>query len=320
MTIETKFAFTAGVMVGSMAGGYLCRRLKWVDERVGERLMTFVAVFGYPAVGFLSVWGTRLQPGDLLLPIMALAHTVLMTFLALGVARGLTSDRREQGLFAVAGGLGNNGFTMGAFVIYLLRGEQGMGVANLYFLFFILPVVLVMYPLARHFAAEKPSGSLAALMVRSLFDWRSIGLPFTLAAVWLSYAGVPRPAQISSWHLLDVLVYGITPLAFFGIGLRLHGSKVLPMWKLLTGLAFVRFGLALALGLGLAWLTHLTPWPFTGLRWEVFIIEAFVPTAVTMVAVANMFGLCPREASVLFVVNTAAYLVLILPAVLWVWR
>ena len=38
---------------------------------------------------------------------------------------------------------------------------------------------------------------------------------------------------------------------------------------------------------------------------------------VTMVAICNMFGLRPREASVLFIANTVMYLVLILPLVLW---
>jgi predicted permease len=50
---------------------------------------------------------------------------------------------------------------------------------------------------------------------------------------------------------------------------------------------------------------------------EVFIIESFVPTAVTMVAVANMFRLEPRKASMLFIVNTVMYLVVVLPIVLW---
>jgi predicted permease len=87
---------------------------------------------------------------------------------------------------------------------------------------------------------------------------------------------------------------------------------------MLIGLAVVRFGVAAAVGVALSWLTWLTPWPLHGLRWNVNVVESFVPTAVTMVAVANMFSLRPREASALFVVNTVMYLVLVLPVVFWI--
>lgn len=314
--LALKFGITAAVVVLATAAGYLGRRLRWVPERAGEVIMTFVSVAGYPLVGFLSVWGTQLHPSDAVLPVMAAVHGVLMLFVALAVAGWFTQDRQEKGLFALAAGVGNNGFTMGAFVLYLLRGEPGMGLSNLYILLFVPVMVLVMYPLARHFASEQPPGSLGKLIVRSVFDWRSLGLPVTLAAIVLSALGVPRPAAMSEWHLVDVLVYTITPLAFFGIGLRLHFSRVLPLWRVIAGVALVRFGLCAATGMGLAALTWLTPWPLKDLRWEVYVIQAFVPSSVTMVAVANMFGLHPREASVLFVVNTAMYLVLVLPIVL----
>ena len=63
--------------------------------------------------------------------------------------------------------------------------------------------------------------------------------------------------------------------------------------------------------------TAWTPWPLVGLSRDVFLVQAFVPTAVMLVAMANMFSLRPRTASVLFVANTLIYLVLVLPWVLW---
>jgi predicted permease len=315
--LALKFTIMFGVVMLATAAGYSCRRLRWRGEGTGERIMTFVAVIGYPAVGFLSVWGTALHRSDVVLPVMAAAHAVLMLVVSAGMAGLFTRDRQERGLFALAGGVGNNGFTMGAFVLYLLYGEPGMGLANIYILLFMPVVVLVMYPLARRYASEQAGESLLSLLRRSVFDWRSVGLPATAIAIALSAFGVPRPAQVSRWHVVDALVYGVTPLAFFGIGLRLHFSRVLPLWRLLLGLALVRFGVCAGVGVALAALTWLTPWPIRDLRWNVYVIQAFVPTSVTMVAVANMFGLHPREASVLFVVNTGMYLVLVLPVILW---
>jgi predicted permease len=316
--LAQKFVITAAAVVLTTAAGYLGRRLGWVKERVGEAIMTFVGAFGYATVGFLSVWGTPLHASDAVLPLMAVAHVVIMTGISLALAGFVTHDRGERGLFAVAGGVGNNGFTMGAFVLYLLYGETGMGLGNLYCLLFAPTAVLFIFPVARHFASKQRQGSLASLLVRNLFDWRSIGLPLVVVAIVLSALGVPRPPQIATWHVMDALVFTITPLAFFGIGLRLHIAHVLTLWRMLVGLAIVRFGIAAAVGVALSWLTWLTPWPLHGLRWNVNVVESFVPTAVTMVAVANMFSLRPREASALFVVNTVMYLVLVLPVVFWI--
>ena len=138
-----QFGLISSLMVLATAAGYLVRRLRYLPQRAGEIIMTVVAVFGFPAVSFLSVWGTRLEPGDILLPAMAVAHVLVMLPLSLVVSRWASKDRSERGLFILAGVLGNNGFTMGAFVLYLLYGEQGMGLGNLYLLFFI-PLVVVL--------------------------------------------------------------------------------------------------------------------------------------------------------------------------------
>ena len=318
--ILRKFLLTAVLILASGAAGYLCRRRGWLGERAAERIMTFVQVFGYPTVGSLSIWGMRLAPVDLVLPVLAVLHLVVMTLLSLPLARLVTRDRPEQGLFAIAAGTGNNGFTMGAFVLFLLYGEAGMGLGNLYIVLIIPAAVLFLYPLARHYSVARPTGSLAELMRRSLLDWRSIGLPVVVLAIVISLAGVPRPSWVRDWRVVDALAYTITPLAFFGIGLRLRLGGVLPLWRMITALAGARFLLALGLALAMIAAMRWTPWPLEGLRRSTFLIQGFVPTSVTMVAIANMFNLRPTEASVLFVANTGLYLLGVFPLVLWLYR
>jgi predicted permease len=307
----------AGTVVASTVAGYACQRLKWAGDRTARVIMTFVGVLAYPMVGGLSIWGTTLQPTDIGLPLLASAHIVAMTFLALALARFVTHDRAETGLFAIAGGTGNNGFTMGAFVLYLLYGEPGMGLSNVYILLFTPTMVLLLFPLAQHYSDARPTTSMRKLIVKSLFDWRSAGLPVVLLGIVLSAMGVPRPPQFVAWHVLDVLVFTITPMAFFAIGLLLHLSRVRTVWRMLAGLAGVRFALGAAVGLILAWIASWTPLALHDLRCKVYVVQAFVPTSVTMVALANMFHLRPREASALFVVNTGMYLLLVVPVVLW---
>ncbi len=312
-----KFSLTTTLILVSGAAGYGCHRRGWLGEVAARRIMTFVAVAGYPPVGALSIWGMALKASDLVLPILAMLHLLLMTLLGIPLARLVTKDRAETGLFAIATGSGNNGFTMGAFVLFLLYGEAGMGLGNLYMILIIPGLVVFLYPLAHHYATMQPAGSMAKLVCRSLFDWRSIGLPVILVAILASLWRVPRPEWIGAWRVVDVLAYTITPVAFFGVGLRLRLTRILPLWRMIVGLACSRFLLGALLAAGLAMLTSLTPWPLERLRWNAFFIQGFVPTSVSMVALANMFGLRPAEASALFVANTVLYLLFVLPLVLW---
>ncbi len=312
-----RLTVAAGTVIASTVAGYICRRFKWAGDRTAKAIMTLVGVWAYPIVGGLSIWGTTLHVTDIGLPLFASAHIVAMTFLSLALARFVTSDRAETGLFAVAGGTGNNGFTMGAFVLYLLYGEPGMGLSNVYILLFTPTMVLLLFPLARHYSTTRSGTSMRKLILSSLFDWRSVGLPVVVLGIVLSAMGVPRPIQFVTWHVLDILVFSITPLAFFAIGLLLHVSHVRAVWRMLAGLAVMRFALGALVGLALAGLASWTPLALHDLRWKVYIVQAFVPTSVTMVALANMFKLRPREASALFVVNTGMYLLLVLPVIMW---
>ena len=131
---------------------------------------------------------------------------------------------------------------------------------------------------------------------------------------------VEYPPVLRDWRVMDVLMWGSTSLAYFGIGMRLHVSHVWGFRKGLALLAVARFAVAGAVGVGLCLLADLTPWPLAGTARSVFVMQTFVPTAVTMVAMANMFRLRPAQASILFVLNTFMYVILVLPFVLWFFR
>lgn len=309
------------VVIGaSMLAGYAGRRLGLVPEVVARWLMTGVAAFGYATISLLSIWVTPLSATDALLPAVGAAQMLLFAFAAIPVAACFTREPSQRGLLSVMSSIPNTGLTMGGFVIYLLYGAAGLGLANIYVLTFSPMVVLLAYPIARHYAGDAPRGSLGGLMVRSLLDWRSISLPISLAGVGLSVAGVPRPAFIDDWHIMDLLVYALNVAAYFSIGLRLHLGSVPELWRMIGALGAIRFGGGAVFGLAAAGLLALSPWPLESLAHNVLLIQSFVPTGVTSVAVANMFNLRPREASVLLVVNTVMYLALVLPVVLVFWK
>ena len=312
-----KLITVVGLIGAAMLAGYLARRMGLVREESAKWIMTFMATGGYPPIGFLSIWGNSLVAGDAALPIAGAFHAMLMLLVGLGVGRLVTRQRAERGLFAIASGVANHGITLGGFVLFLLYGEAGLARSSIYVLMFWPVAVFLGYPAARHHADGAPKMSLGRLYLKSVFDIRAIGLLTYTIAILLSAYRVPRPAVIAEYHIVDVMVYALVPVAYFGIGLRLHASHVLSAWRMIVGLAGVRFVGGLAVGYLVLGLTQLTPWPLEGLTRNVFFVQSFVPTAVMVVAMANMFSLRPRTASGLFVVNTMMYLTLVLPWVLW---
>jgi len=317
MWIESPFFRTFALITASLAAGYFARRRRLVPERAAKWLMTAVTVVGYSTVGFLSIWGIEIGLEDIWLPVMSASQIVLMALLGLGVGKLITSDQGEVGLLGLSSAIGNHGATMGGFVIFLIYGSEGLGISSIYCLSFSAMMVLVLFPIARHYSGRSSELSLGRLMLRSALDWRAVGMVFAVTAIVLSVTGVPRPAEIDKYHVIAICIYAINALAYFSIGLRLRIAYVGRAAKLLVALAGTRFVASIAVCLGLLGLTLLTGRPVTGLRRNVVLIQAFVPTAVTVVAVANMFDLRPRQASVLFVVNTLAYLVLVLPLVFY---
>lgn len=314
------------VLGASMLAGYICRKFRLLPEIVANWLMTGVAVVGYPIVGFISIWGTPLHVTNLWLPILGTMQMGILCWVGWIISKRLTDDPGEQGIFTMASSFGNNGLTMGGFVIYLLLGEVALGLSNIYSLLHSYMGVLLLFPMANHYTRLQSGGtSLGRLLVRSIFDWRSINLPVSVIAIYLSVANVPRPAALGDSRLMDTMMYAINFSTYFAIGLRLSLSSVPKLKKLIAGLVVTRFGLGLAIGLGLWAITLLTPWPLDSavhvgdhMARNVFLICSFVSTGVTVVMVANMFSLHPRQSSALFITNSVIYIAIVVPIIMWV--
>ncbi len=318
MDAFAKFAVTVLIILLATAGGYFARRLRIVPERASHPLMTFIAVIGYPAVGFLAIWRLSPEISDLALPAMGMIQLVTIALICIPLSRLITSDRKERGLFAIASAAGNWAYTMGGFVAFIIYRADGLGLASIYCMVFTPALVFVYYPIARHFSGSSDREvSLAKLMLRSIFDIRSIGLVASITAVCLSLADISWPASLDKLRIIDILMMIMIPLSYFSIGLRLHGAHFWRLRKMIVALAGTRFIFSGLVGLAVVWMADFTPWGLSGMARNVFYIEAIVPTAVSMVAVANMFDLRPREGSALFVANSLMYLVIVLPLVLW---
>jgi len=309
-----------GLIIGSLAVGYGARRVGLLGERLAKVLMAVLVVGGYPTIQALAIWRMELRVEHAWMPGLGIINALGVALLAIVVARWATAVPRRRGLLAVHACMYNTGVTMGGLVLLGLYGQElGLGLMGIYSLMWMPFVVLVAYPIARHYSPTHGGGPLGGLILRSIFDWRSVGLPLVIASVFVSAYRVPCPAQIGDWRIPEILLYGTVVVAFFAIGLRLrisHTRQLLPIIGALAGLRFVASGM---MALGLVMLTRLTAWPMGAIEGDAFIIEGLMPTAVTAVGIASLFDLDADEAATIFVLNTLMFLALIMPVMFWVW-
>lgn len=320
MTVELRFLLSLALIVASTLAGYLARKLGLARESYAQKIMTLVSVIGYPVVGLFAIWRIPLHGSIAWLPLLGGAQATLMALTALRIGRTAFPDRAERGMVGFSCGIGNHGVTMAGFVIYLLFGNLGLGYSTVYAAYTFFAFVLLSYSIAQAHSPEVRRRSLAEMTIRNLLDWRAAGLYTAAAAVAMSAFRVPFPTVVERWRLVDVTIYAVIVFAYFSIGLRLHVPHIFGMGRAIAVTLMVRHLVGPAIGLGLAGLTLLTPWPIHGLALKVFLIQSSVSVGVMGVAVANMFRIKPQEASALFIVSSVVYLAAGIPLVLWIFR
>ncbi len=318
MTVELRFALSLGLIFLSTFLGYFARKRNLLPEAFAGRIMTVVAVVGYPVVGFMAIWQISLEWSNIWLPILGGLQATITALLALWLAKKLFPDRAEQGIIGISCGIGNHGVTMAGFVVYLLFGDKGLGINIIYAMYTFFALVLLSYTIAQAYGENVTRKPILRMMLDNLLHWRAMGLYACLVAILLTSFNVPAPTAIKSFYLLDISIYMVIAMAYFSIGLRLHLPHISELKKAIISVLVIRHVVGLLIGAVLVGVTFLTPWPLSGLSLKVFIIQSSVSVGVLGVATANMFNIKPEEASAIFVVSSLVYLLAGIPLVMWI--
>jgi predicted permease len=185
------------------------------------------------------------------------------------------------------------------------------------FIMLVLAIPMI-YPVAHHYGSTEPGDrTVLRLVWESLIGIRAWGLYGSLVGLALALLKVPMPRQVYDWHILDALFFLSAIGGYFGIGMRLRLSDALGFSKqhvLLATMKFVAMPLA-TLAMILA--VDLTPFPLPPLAWHVLLIESLMPAGISTVILANLFHLDARMGSTLWIWNTAVFLGVVLPALIW---
>lgn len=318
--------FTAFCLFSALCvvAGYGARRRGLLGEHAARPIHFVTVSFVWGAVALLSLW--RLPPltENLWLILIEPILVAVPAFGVIPIARRMGCDNKQTGVIATAAGLGNLGFTLGAYLCYtLLGGPDGQGEAALAYAVGMVNLmamsgVLMLYPLARHFGGQEADDpSIAKLIFKSFFDLRALMVHCAIVGVVLAYLRVPYPAVFDDYYLLDVLFYLGGFGGYFGIGLRLRlgdARRYVREHVLLAGIKFAGIPLV---SISLLALINLTGTPLAPLGQRVVFVEAFMPVAIQCVMIANLFHLDGRMACTLWLVNTVLFALIPLPMLVY---
>jgi predicted permease len=313
-----KFIVMIVVMVASSAAGYVSRRQGWVSEAAGRPILLATLALGYPLIGTLPVWVLPLRTDD----IWILAQCVLLTMscfvVGLLVGRLHRLSRSDLGVYSYAAAHSNIGFTMGGFICFCLSGERALAYTLIYVLAWNVVMFAGFFPLAEVFSGRHVRLTIG-MIARNLLDVPSLMLAGTILGLVLNLTHVRRPGIVDRSHIVDILVVLSTAAMFFIIGLTLHVDRLAEWTRLHVSLAAVKYVISPLLGVAWIAVGRLLGLNISGLQREVLVIQSAMPMAMFVTIVANLYGLNARLATGLFVVNTALFLVFVLPIIVFVY-
>ncbi|MEM0914430.1 MAG: hypothetical protein AAGK09_07445 [Planctomycetota bacterium] len=326
-----KFLVFTVFNAATLVAGYVAFHRGWLSQAFSRRLHVFTVVVLWAAMSFLCVWSVPLSWSSLWLAVFPTVLIPVGVVSALGVGWILRLPRMSLAVAMVSAGLSNTGFTLGSYLCYcLLDDGHGAGAAALAMGVAMVTVMQVsaiamLYPLASHFGTAEDRRDVWRRVLLSFWDVRAMPLYAGAAGLTLNVLGgssVPMlaaPSGLLDTGWVQALIYAGAFGAMFGVGMNMHPWEALRAWRDQVTLAVVKFAVFPLATLGLLWLTMLTWLPAEGLMAEMLWIEAFMPTGLIGVMIANMFHLDARLSANLWLVNTVAFLVVPLPVLIWVY-
>jgi hypothetical protein len=326
-----KFIVFTVFNAATLVAGYVAYHRGWLSLAFSRKLHLFTVVVAWGLMNFMCVWSVPLSPT---LVWIALFPTVLIVVGVVAgglIGRAMGLRRMSLGVTMVSAGTSNTGFTLGAYLAYCLLGDgQGAGPAALAMgvtMVTIMQVsaIPVLYPLAAHFAAGEGRPSVGKLIRQSFWDLRAMPLYAGTTGLTLNVLGVTAwpavaapPGLLAMWWV-TVLIYVGSFGAHFGIGMNVRPLEALRPWREHATLALAKFAVFPLATAAMLWLTRWTALPAEGLTRDLLFIEGFMATGLMSVMISNMFHLDARLSASLWVVNTALFVMVPLPILIWLY-
>lgn len=287
--MQSRLILMLSVILGSLALGYLARKLRLLPVELSPRITRATMIWVQPPLLALLVWGLE-APGwrVALLPLMAGAVMVLQWPIGALMSRGMSLSRPQAGSFVLSCMFSNLGLTFGAFICYILLGEQGAALGMIWCMAFLPVFYTLGFIVARRYGHEADQ-TLGETLLRTARDPESRNPLLGFALGGVLYALIPDRPEVTS-QIVDVLVPLSTGIYLFAIGLSLRLTSVVTYWRESVAIGAGKFLVQPVLGLSLAWLAGFFALADHTLV-QVVYIQSTTPAAIMGLILAQLFDL-----------------------------
>lgn len=270
------------------AAGYLLQRRMRLDVRSISRICLYILT---PCLGFSSMAQSKMDASLLgrMAAVTALTIIVLVLLGALATAL-LRGSRQQRSAMQLSLAFSNSG-NFGLSVCLLAFGDAGLSLGMVCF----ITMSLLLNSLGVFLASlGGKAGSVAASLKNML------GMPLLYAALLglaCNFAGVTVPAPLLK--ATDLAGKAAVPVMLLVLGMQLAGARLGEELRFIGVGTVLKLFVAPAIAMAFASLLHLS-----GLPWQIAILEAAMPTAVSTVIISQEFEASPAFASSMVLVTT----------------
>ncbi|HQG32892.1 MAG TPA: AEC family transporter [Deltaproteobacteria bacterium] len=273
------------------------------DSGISRRLIRLNLIFIEPCIALWSIWGLDLSRDLAFLPLSGLFLALAGMAAGWSVLTAMPLERRSRASFLISSSIANHGFTMGAFICYLFLGERGLGLAFIFLSYFLIFVFTVIFPYADS-VSSRHSGRRSTVW-QYLFDLQNMPLFAILLALVLKAIHIPRPSILFP---MDALMAVSISIYYFSMGMSFTTSEIFSSLKPNVALFAIKFVAVPAAMVCILAFVSLDPKVEGVIR-----IQSFMPAAIYSVIASVLFDLDTKLSSDLFVINTVAFLIFVLP-------
>ncbi len=253
MDLQTKVVQMLAVIIGALAVGYLARKLRWLPGERSRDISRFAMTWVQSMLIALLIWGLDAPSWrTALLPVILAVLIALNWPIGVLGARLMGLRRHAAASFVLACMFSNMGLSYGAFVCYMLLGEQGAALGMIWVMSFLPMYYTLGFIVARRYGHEGPQ-TLGETIRETLRSPESRNPLIGFAVGGALYAlGPARPEAVV--QAVEVLVPSSTAIFLFAIGLSMRLTSVVTYWRECVAVGAAKFVVTPLLGLGLAWL------------------------------------------------------------------
>ncbi|MFC2460532.1 AEC family transporter [Selenomonas noxia] len=315
--INTRLIYLGTDLILPLIVGYLLYQRRLLSDAAVNLLIRINVVVFFTLLSLFSFWALPLTRDLVILPVFFAFIILFPGFISWRFLGRRFHSPIDRGTHLISALLSNIG-TLGGICAYIIYGERGFAYAQIGGACQNLILVLLAFPAAQYYyLLHKNRGRRARLeghgFLGLLVSWNQISILGMAAGLLLNAGGVVRPPVLSD--AFGCLIHVSAWFAMLPVGSLINFRRARHFVYLTLDMIFLRFLLVPLVTFFAARLIISDP-----LVRNALVIFASVPAAINATLTARLYQLNVDYTIAVFLVTTVLYLIVLFPAVFFLFR